>query len=87
VVGGGFNITGQSSGDEELGRGVVDSYRGAGWGFGHTFPELEARSMPTPFRLIRIDYIFHSGDTRGRRAYVGDRGGPDRRFLVAEFPF
>jgi hypothetical protein len=43
--------------------------------------------MPTPFPLIRIDYIFHAGDTRGSRAYVGDRGGPDRRLLVARLGF
>jgi len=43
--------------------------------------------MPTPFPLIRIAYIFHSGDTRGSRAYVGDRGAPDRRFLVARLGF
>ena len=87
MVGGDFNITGQSPGDGELGRRLDDSCREAGWGFGHMYAELEVRSMPTPFPLIRIAYIFHSGDTRGSRAYVGDTGGPDRRFLVAEAPF
>jgi len=61
-------MTDHSPGDGEFSRGVGDSYREAGWGFGHTIPELEVRSMPTPFPLIGIDYIFHSGDIRVRRS-------------------
>lgn len=80
-------MTDQSPGYRELRRRLLDAYREAGWGFGHTFPDMEVRSMPTPFPLVRIDYIFHSRDMRASRSYVGDRGGPDHRFLVAELSF
>jgi len=83
VVVGDFNITDQSPGYGQLTRRLGDSYRETGWGFGHTFPDGEARSIPTPFPFLRIDYIFHSRDITANWAYVGDRGGPDHRFLVA----
>jgi len=87
VVVGDFNMTEGSPGYSELTRRLVDAYREAGWGFGHTFPDREARSIPTPFPLLRIDYVFHSADLVTQRAKVGDRGGPDHRFLAAELSF
>ncbi|HJX38783.1 MAG TPA: endonuclease/exonuclease/phosphatase family protein, partial [Anaerolineae bacterium] len=87
ILAGDLNMTDQSPGYRELRRRLLDAYREAGWGFGHTFPDMEVRSMPTPFPLVRIDYIFHSRDMRASRSYVGDRGGPDHRFLVAELSF
>jgi vancomycin resistance protein VanJ len=87
AVVGDFNMTEGSAGYSELRRRLVDAYREAGWGFGHTFPDREARSIPTPFPLLRIDYVFHSADLVTQRANVGDRGGPDHRFLTAELSF
>jgi vancomycin resistance protein VanJ len=84
IVVGDLNMTDQSPGYREVTRRLTDAYRRAGWGLGHTFPDREVRSIPTPFPLIRIDYIFHSRDMSTGRAYVGDRGGPNHRFLVAE---
>jgi vancomycin resistance protein VanJ len=87
VVLGDFNMTDQSEGYRRLTRRLGDAHREAGWGFGHTFPDGEVRSIPTPFPLVRIDYIFHSWDLVAEKAYVGDNGGPDHRFLVAELSF
>ena len=84
VVAGDFNMTDQSAGYGRLTERLVDAHREAGWGFGNTFPDVEVRSFPTPFPLIRIDYVFHSPNMRALTAYVGDRGGPNHRFLVAE---
>jgi len=84
IVVGDFNMTDQSPGYRELTGKLEDAYREAGWGFGHTFPDVEVRSIATPLPVVRIDYVFHSHDLAARRAYVGDRGGPNHRFLVAE---
>lgn len=84
IVAGDFNMTDQSSGYRRLTGRLGDAFRDVGWGFGYTFPDGEMRSIPIPFPFLRIDYIFHSSDIGAQRAYVGDRGGPDHRFLVAE---
>jgi vancomycin resistance protein VanJ len=84
VVAGDFNLTDQSAGYRKLTARLVDAHREAGWGFGHTFPDEEVRSIPTPFPVVRIDYVFHSPDIRALTTYVGGRGGPNHRFLVAE---
>lgn len=84
VVAGDFNLTDQSASYVKLTERLLDAHREAGWGFGNTFPDVEVRSLPTPFPLVRIDYIFHSPNMRALTAYVGDKGGPNHRFLVAE---
>ncbi len=83
VVAGDFNMTDRSAGYGELAGRLGDSYRETGWGFGHTFPDEAAKSIPVPFPLLRIDYIFHTPDVKARWSYVGDRGGPTHRFVVA----
>lgn len=87
VVAGDLNMTDQSPGYRRLSSELGDAFREAGWGLGHTYPDVEVRSVPTPFPLVRIDYIFHSTDITALRAQVGDRGGPNHRFLVAELAF
>jgi len=87
LVVGDLNMTDESPGYAEVTGRLVDAYRVAGWGLGHTFPDREVRSIPMPFPLIRIDYIFLSSELTTNRAYVGDRGGPDHRFLGAELSF
>jgi vancomycin resistance protein VanJ len=87
IVAGDFNMTDQSAGYRRLTQRLVDAHREAGWGFGHTFPDKEARSIPTPFPFVRIDYVFRSRDMVAEEVYVGGNGGPDHRFLVAELSF
>jgi vancomycin resistance protein VanJ len=87
VVAGDFNMTDQSPGYRRLSSELGDAFREAGWGLGLTYPDVEVRSVPTPFPLVRIDYVFHSRDITALSAEVGDRGGPNHRFLVAELVF
>ena len=64
MVVGDFNMTERSPGYREITRRVVDAYRTAGRGLGNTFPDRAVRSVPTPFALIRIDYVFHSREMK-----------------------
>lgn len=88
VVLGDFNMTDQSSRYRRLTQRLSDAYREAGWGLGHTFPDVEkVGPIPIPFPLVRIDYVFHSRDVTAEKATVGANGGPDHRYLVAELSF
>ena len=65
---------------------LVDSFREAGWGLGHTFPTTGGRlwGIPYPDRLVRIDHIFHSDDWRAEAAWVAEwDGSSDHRPVVA----
>ena len=65
---------------------LVDTFREAGWGLGHTFPTTGGRfwGVPYPDRLVRIDHIFHSDDWRAEAAWVGEwDGSSDHRPAVA----
>ena len=88
VLLGDFNMTDQSSHYSKLTRRLGDAHREAGWGLGHTFPDVEkVGPIPIPFPLVRIDYIFHSWDITAEKATVGADGGPNHRFLLAELSF
>lgn len=57
---------------------MADSYREAGWGFGHTW------SAPTiPFPLQRIDYVWHNTGFAVLNAWVGKDGGSDHLPVIA----
>jgi endonuclease/exonuclease/phosphatase (EEP) superfamily protein YafD len=65
---------------------LVDSFREAGWGLGHTFPTTGGRlwGIPYPARLVRIDHIFCSDDWRAEAAWVAEwDGSSDHRPVVA----
>jgi len=65
---------------------MVDTFREAGWGLGHTFPATGGRfwGLPYPSRLVRIDYIFHSDEWRAEAVWVGEwDGSSDHRPVVA----
>ena len=56
---------------------LVDAFREAGWGLGHTFPAMGGRfwGVPYPNRLVRIDHIFYSDDWQAETARVGEWDG------------
>ena len=56
---------------------LVDTFREAGWGLGHTYPATGGRfwGIPYPDRVVRIDHIFHSEDWRAEAAWVGEWDG------------
>jgi vancomycin resistance protein VanJ len=72
---------------------LVDSWREAGWGLGHTFPGAASlgssrptvAGIPVPRWLIRIDYVFHSKHWRVLSAHVGPWDGiSDHRPVVVK---
>jgi len=83
---GDFNSTPTHEVYHTLSAHLVDGFREAGWGLGHTFPAAEGRAwnVPHPGRLVRIDYVFHSDDWRAEAAWVGEWDGQsDHRAVVA----
>jgi vancomycin resistance protein VanJ len=66
---------------------LVDTFREAGWGLGHTFPATGGHfwGLPYPSRLVRIDYIFHSDEWKAEAAWVGEwDGSSDHHPVVAQ---
>lgn len=67
--------------------GMTDAFREAGQGFGLTFPARTDgwRSLPrqTPL-LVRIDYIWLTGDFEVLRAWVGPHAGSDHLPVLSE---
>jgi vancomycin resistance protein VanJ len=65
---------------------LVDAFREAGWGLGHTFPTTGGRiwGIPYPDRVVRIDHVFHSAHWRAESARVAEWDGfSDHRAVVA----
>jgi vancomycin resistance protein VanJ len=73
------NLTDTSEAYVRLDTFLNDSFREAGWGFGHTFHPLSA-----PFPLQRIDYVWHSDDFVATEAFVGQEGHSDHLPVVAK---
>ncbi len=62
IVAGDFNITEREPGYSDLSRGLTDSWKAVGLGFGTTWrPEL---MMGQELGLLRIDYLFASANVR-----------------------
>jgi len=57
---------------------VSDSFRAAGWGFGHS-----SFGWRAPYLAQRIDYIWHTDGVVALAAAVGPDGGSDHRPVVA----
>jgi vancomycin resistance protein VanJ len=66
------NMPDTSQGHELIGTFLTDSFREAGWGFGHT-----SHLLPLPFPTQRLDYIWHSAGLTALAAEVGQPGGSD----------
>jgi endonuclease/exonuclease/phosphatase (EEP) superfamily protein YafD len=75
-----FNATDQSCAYRIITNQLQDSWREAGWGFGHTFPgglsspaipRIEIAGHLIPMWVVRIDYIFHSDEWRAVKARLG----------------
>lgn len=79
IIFGDLNASDQHKAYRILTAELVDSWREAGWGLGHTFPGSASRfsSRPqifgihTPKWMIRIDYIFHSQQWQAESAWIG----------------
>ncbi len=88
IVAGDFNMVDQNADYRLLTQYLHDSYRAAGYGFGHTFPRPGAfyfRSwrLVLPLSLVRIDYIFTSGHWHALEAHVNTGGNSDHLPVVS----
>ncbi len=73
------NLTDTSEAYAHLEGFLNDSFREAGWGFGHT---IYTPGAPVP--LQRLDYVWHSHDFVAVEAFVGQAGGSDHLPMVAK---
>jgi vancomycin resistance protein VanJ len=71
------NLTDTSQAYAQLTTFLSDSFREAGWGFGHS-----SFSRRAPFLAQRLDYIWHSDGLTAIEAVVGPDGGSDHRPVV-----
>jgi endonuclease/exonuclease/phosphatase (EEP) superfamily protein YafD len=84
LVTGDFNLSEYSQDYRLLQARLEDAYRIAGWGFGHTFPRAGAfaKSLPAPWPVVRLDYVWYSSELRAVAADVGPSGGSDHHAVV-----
>ena len=68
------NLTDTSQAYAQLTTFLSDSFREAGWGFGHS-----SFGRRAPFLAQRLDYIWHSDGLMAVEAVVGLDGGSDHR--------
>jgi endonuclease/exonuclease/phosphatase (EEP) superfamily protein YafD len=93
IVFGDLNISPFNSGYRELAAVLTDAWAAAGWGLGHTYPNLMRRSSRILGRrfaislawLVRIDYIWYSRHFVATASNVGPYDGQsDHRAVVAD---
>jgi endonuclease/exonuclease/phosphatase (EEP) superfamily protein YafD len=72
------NLTDTSQAYARLATFMSDSFREAGWGFGHS-----SFSRRPPFQAQRLDYVWHSDRLVALEAAVGPDGGSDHRPVIA----
>lgn len=93
IIGGDANTSSLSDAYQTITNGLVDAYRSAGFGFGHTFPgsTIPESDRPhigdlyVPAWVIRIDYILHTEDwiaISARTARID--GVSDHRGVIVE---
>jgi len=93
IFAGDLNATDQNEAHAIIARRMHDTWREAGWGFGHTFPGKPTPDVggsrpvifgiPVPMWLVRIDHIFHSDSFVALDARLGpDDAGSDHRAVI-----
>jgi endonuclease/exonuclease/phosphatase (EEP) superfamily protein YafD len=93
IMGGDANTSSLSDAYKTITEGMIDSYRAAGFGLGHTFPgsTIPGSDRPhigglyAPAWVTRIDYVFHSEDwitLSARTAHID--GVSDHRGVIVE---
>ncbi|NMC11921.1 MAG: hypothetical protein GYA34_03460 [Chloroflexi bacterium] len=92
IIGGDTNVTPLSDAYKIFTSDLIDSWREAGFGLGHTFPgsnipgsaRPEIFGVPCPKWLVRIDYIFHSNRWQALSMHTAPFDGvSDHRGIVA----
>jgi endonuclease/exonuclease/phosphatase family metal-dependent hydrolase len=84
ILFGDLNFSDQNEGYAKLkDAGWVDAHRGAGLGFGLTYPRRTGLGS-TRFPLVRIDYILVTPGIQPLRSWVGEDAGSDHLPVLAE---
>ncbi|MBX3059813.1 MAG: endonuclease/exonuclease/phosphatase family protein [Anaerolineae bacterium] len=76
------NFTDTSEAYGRLDTRLNDSYKKPGWGAGNTL-----YTQGVPFRVQRVDYVWHSSHFIALRSFVGQDGGSDHRPVVSTLSF
>jgi vancomycin resistance protein VanJ len=83
IVMGDFNMAPSNPAYDEIAAYLTDAFRAAGWGFGFTWPQGAGyHGIYVPFRLVRIDYVFHSPDLYPLTVGLGCDSGSDHCYLT-----
>jgi endonuclease/exonuclease/phosphatase (EEP) superfamily protein YafD len=84
IVAGDFNMTERSADYLLMASRLRDSYKAVGRGLGHTFPAWgkSCRLFPTPWPMLRLDYVWHSDHFSAAWARKGDAGKSDHHPIV-----
>ncbi|MDP8922594.1 MAG: endonuclease/exonuclease/phosphatase family protein [Chloroflexota bacterium] len=87
LVTGDFNLTEYSADYHAMRARLGDAYRAAGRGLGLTFPRPWSfpHALPAPWPVVRLDYVWYSGELRPVEAHVGSSGGSDHRPVIVRF--
>jgi len=92
IAAGDANATPLNTSYQILTRRLVDSWKEAGFGLGHTFPGSDVPGssrpdiwgVPVPMWLARIDYVFHTPDWQAESARMARYdGASDHRGVIA----
>ncbi|HLH20881.1 MAG TPA: endonuclease/exonuclease/phosphatase family protein [Chloroflexota bacterium] len=82
---GDFNQTPWSTSYSLIATQLHDSFREVGWGFGNTFPnQLTGLGAGLALPLLRIDYVFHSGELIAQDAHTGPDAGSHHLPVVVD---
>jgi endonuclease/exonuclease/phosphatase (EEP) superfamily protein YafD len=93
IAAGDFNATDMHYAYTLVTREMQDAWREVGWGAGQTFPSARTTdgrrasvwSIPIMPWLVRIDYVFYSGDAQATTANIGPWDGhSDHRPVVVD---
>lgn len=88
IVAGDFNTSDFSVTYTHIAAHMRDSFAEIGYGFGATWPFVEALGWPSFLpAFIRMDYIWHSAGLQTVRAWQGGFVGSDHLPVLAEFAF
>jgi vancomycin resistance protein VanJ len=73
------NLTDTSQAYVQLAAFLVDSFREAGWGFGHS-----SFGWRAPYLAQRIDYIWHTDGVVALAVWMGEAGGSDHLPVIVQ---
>lgn len=85
IVVGDFNMTERSPDHRMMSEHLRDAFRAVGTGLGNTFPSVGSfpPAFPSPWPILRLDYVWHSEHFEPAWAYRGDAAQSDHHPIIA----